>query len=67
MNKDIKHEMRLREQLPLKLLAANALVTSIEIEDDFEPLSTQEILALGQLPPDAPSSTELIDEDRGAY
>ena len=67
MNKDTKHELSLREQLRLKLLAANLLVTSIEIEDNVEPLSTQEILALGQLPPDAPSSTELIDEDKGAY
>jgi hypothetical protein len=67
MNKDTKHEMSLREQLRLKLLESNSLVTSIEIEDDFEPLSTLEILALGQLPPDTPSSTELIDDGRGAY
>ena len=67
MNNNINQKMRLREQLRLKLLEANALVTSIEIEEQCAILSAEEILRIGQLAPDAASSTELIDDDRGAY
>jgi hypothetical protein len=67
MNKQIRQELGLREQLRLKLLEANALVTSIDIEEPITILSTEEILKIGQLPPNVPTSTDLIDEDRGIY
>jgi hypothetical protein len=67
MNKDIYQELSVREQLRSKLLQAKALVTSLDIEGQVTVLSAEEILEIGQLPSDAPSSTQLIDEDRGKY
>jgi hypothetical protein len=65
MDKEVYQEVSLREQLRLKLLDAGALVTNIEIEEtQAKILSPDEIFALGQLPCDTPTSTELIDDDR---
>ncbi|MFN8376019.1 MAG: hypothetical protein U0694_24490 [Anaerolineae bacterium] len=56
-----------REVARAKLLAAGALVTSFETPPDAIRLSVEERLRLGTLPPDARSSFDLIDEDRGDW
>jgi hypothetical protein len=56
-----------REEARARLLAAGALVTNLGISDDIEPISDEELLELGKLPPGARPSEELIDEDRGLY
>ena len=68
MDNELHEADSLREQLRLKLLEAKALVTDIEVDTlPSEVLLPDETLVLGQLPPDTPTSTELIDEDRGTY
>jgi hypothetical protein len=56
-----------REEARAKLLAAGLLVTSIHAPEGTVPLTPEELLRVGQLPPDARPSEELIDEDRGEY
>jgi hypothetical protein len=56
-----------REAARAKLLAAGRLVTSIHAPEGTPRLSPEEILKIGQLPPDARPSHELIDEDRGEW
>lgn len=56
-----------RGAAPAKLLAAGALATNLGIPDLLEPLSPEEILRLGMMPPGARPSEKLIDEDRGDY
>ncbi len=56
-----------REAARAKLLAAGALVTHIEVPEDAVPLTLEERIHIGTLPPGARSSDELIDEDRGEY
>lgn len=54
-----------REAIRAKLLAAGRLVTDIYASEDAVPLSPEELLRIGRLPPGSPSLDELIDEDRG--
>lgn len=56
-----------REEARARLLAAGALVTNLGIPDDIKPISDEELLELGKMPPGARPSEELIDEDRGLY
>jgi hypothetical protein len=56
-----------REQARAKLLAAGFLVTDIRAPLGTLPLTPEERLRIGTLPPGARPSEELIDEDRGAY
>jgi hypothetical protein len=56
-----------RDQARAKLLAAGFLVTSIRAPEGTIPLTPEELLRMGQLPPGSRPSEELIDEDRGAY
>ena len=60
------HELT-REEARARLLAAGALVTNLGIPDDIEPISDEEFLELGKMPPGARPSQELIDEDRGLF
>jgi hypothetical protein len=56
-----------REAAKAKLLAAGALVTQFDVPADAVRLSVEERLRLGTLPPDARSSLDLINEDRGDW
>ena len=56
-----------REEARAKLLAAGYLVTSIRAPEGTVPLTPEEILEIGKLPPGARPSEELVDEDRGEY
>jgi hypothetical protein len=56
-----------REEARAKLLAAGYLVTSIHAPEGTVPLTPQEILEIGKLPPDARISDEPVNEDRGEY
>jgi hypothetical protein len=56
-----------REAARAKLSAAGALVTHFDIPEDAVPLSPEELLRLGTMPPGARGSEELIDEDRGEW
>src|SRR5688572_26901608 len=53
-----------REVVRAKLLAADFLVTNIQAPSGIAPLSAEERLRLGTLPPDI-SLDDLIDQDRG--
>lgn len=55
------------ERLRAKLAAAGALSTIWQAPDDAVELSEEERIRIGTLPPDAPSSDQLIREDRGEY
>jgi hypothetical protein len=57
------------DALRARLIAAGLLVNpdEMDIPDDIEFASDEELEALGKLPPGAPSIQQLIDEDRGAY
>jgi hypothetical protein len=48
-------------------LHESGLLSTYSPPRNVPPLSAEEILRLGTLPPDAPSSTQLIDEDRDEY
>lgn len=50
-----------------KLMAARALVTQFEALPVTVPLSVEERLRLGTLSPNARSSLDLINEDRGEW
>jgi hypothetical protein len=56
-----------RERIRTKLMAAGFLVNpdDLGIPEDAVPLSVEERLRLGELPPDAVPTHILIDEDRG--
>jgi hypothetical protein len=56
-----------REAARAKLLAAGRLVTDIHAPKGIVPLSPEELLQIGTLPPGAPSLDDLINEDRGDY
>jgi hypothetical protein len=56
-----------REAARAKLLAAGALRTSVDLSADAKPLTPEERLRIGTLPPGARPSEDLIDEDRGAW
>lgn len=56
-----------REELRSRLQAAGLLVTFDDLDDDLEYVSDEELEELGKLPPGAPSSEALIDEDRGPH
>jgi hypothetical protein len=53
-----------REAARAKLLAAGFLVTGIQAPAGIAPLSVEERLRLGTLPPDV-SVDDIIDQDRG--
>lgn len=56
-----------REEARAKLLAAGYLVTSIHAPEGTVPLTPEERMEIGRLPPGARPSKELVDEDRGEY
>ena len=56
-----------REAARAKLLAAGKLVTHIHAPTGTVPLTPEERMRLGQLPPGAPTSDSLVDQDRGSY
>ena len=56
-----------REAARAKLLAAGALVTHFEIPEGFVPLTPEERMRIGTMPPGTRGSEELIDEDRGEW
>ncbi len=56
-----------REEARAKLLAAGALVTWVKAPPGTVALTPEERMRIGQLPPDARPSHELVDEDRGDY
>src|SRR5579871_4032672 len=56
-----------REEARAILLAAGKLVTDLRAPEGTIALTPEEILQIGQLPPGARTSEELIDEDRGPY
>jgi hypothetical protein len=56
-----------REEARAKLLAAGKLATWIHAPEGTVPLTPEERMRIGKLPPDARPSEELIDEDRGEY
>lgn len=56
-----------RDTVRSKLLAARALVTQYEVLPDAKLLSVEERLRIGTLPPNTPSSLDLINEDRGDW
>lgn len=58
-----------RETILAQLRAAGILVKpeDLGIPADLEYVSDEELLELGVLPPGAPTSDQLINEDRGPY
>jgi hypothetical protein len=56
-----------REAARAKLLAADVLLTHVEVPEDAVPLTLQERLRIGKMPPGVRPSEELTDEDRGAW
>jgi hypothetical protein len=56
-----------REEARARLLAAGKLVTDLHAPEGTVALTAEELLQIGQLPPNARPSEELIDEDRGLY
>ena|SRR5450432_3384717 len=54
-----------RDAARAKLLAGGFLVTTTHVPEGTVPLSPQERLLLGTLPPGSPSIDDLINEDRG--
>ena len=56
-----------REEARAKLLSAGKLVIDLHAPEGTVALTPEERLRIGQLPPDARPSEELIDEDRGLY
>jgi len=57
------------QELRTRLIAAGVLVNpaDMDIPEDIEYLTDEELDELGQLPPGAPTSEQLVDEDRGLY
>jgi hypothetical protein len=56
-----------REAARAKLLAAGKLVTDIHAPEGTVPLSPEELVRIGTLPPGSPSLEDLINADRGEY
>lgn len=56
-----------REAARAKMLAAGKLVTWIKAPEGTVPLTPEERMIIGTLPPGARPSEELINEDRGEY
>ena len=56
-----------REEARARLLAAGKLVTDLVAPEGTVALTPEERLRIGQLPPNARPSEQLIDEDRGLY
>jgi hypothetical protein len=54
-----------REIVRATLLAAGRLVTNIKAPKGLKPLTAEELLENGTLPPDSPSGSEMIMQDRG--
>jgi hypothetical protein len=50
-----------------KLITAGAMRPDLDVPPDAVPLTLEERLQLGQLPPGARPSEDLIAEDRGAW
>lgn len=55
------------ERLRAKLAAAGALSTIWKAPEGTVELTEEELWELGQMPPGAPSSEQLVREDRGEY
>ena len=62
-----KEPLTERERVLAQLRAAGLLVKpeDLVIPANLEYVSDEELIELGRLPPGAPSSDQLIDEDRG--
>lgn len=56
-----------REVARAKLLAGGLLSTGYHAPEGTVPLTPEELLEVGRLPPGARPSEELIDEDRGPH
>jgi hypothetical protein len=56
-----------REEARRLLAEAGLLSTWQKAPEGYVPLTPEELLELGTLPPGSRSSEELIDEDRGEY
>lgn len=56
-----------REAARAKLLAAGKLSTIWRALEGYKPLSVDERMVIGTLPANAPSSEQLVNEDRGEY
>lgn len=56
-----------REEARAKLLAAGKLSTWMRAPEGAVPLTPEELLRIGAMPPGTRPSHELIDEDRGEY
>jgi hypothetical protein len=56
-----------REEARSQQLSAGFLVTTIHAPEGTVPLTPEEILEIGRLPPGVRSSDELVDEDRGPH
>ena len=56
-----------REEARARLLAAGKLVTDLRAPEGTIALTPEERLRIGQLPPGARPSEEIINEDRGLY
>src|SRR5579859_4658287 len=54
-----------RQEARAKLLAAGKLVTDLHAPQGTVALTPEELLQIGQLPPNARPSEDLVDEDRG--
>lgn len=65
-DQDVVQEKTAREIAREELLEAGYLVTEFDYEfpEDFVPLTPEELLVIGTLPPEARPSEELIAEDR---
>ncbi len=59
------------EEIKARLLAAGLLAAptaeELGISNDAVPLTLEERLRIGQMPPDAPPVEALVDEDRGEW
>jgi hypothetical protein len=56
-----------RDAARAKLLAAGILRTHVDVPEDAVPLTLEQRLRIGKMPPEARPSEELIDEDRGGW
>jgi hypothetical protein len=61
-----KHELTW-EEARAKLMAAGRLAVNLDIPDDLEDISDEELEELSKLAAGGRSAQEIIDEDRGEY
>jgi len=54
-----------REQVRAKLLAAGILSQSVNVPKRAVQLTAEERERIGQLPPGSPTTTDILDKDRG--